>query len=119
MQTSKFIPHASVQKLLDFFVITGSIDTDPNISQECLDAADALIHSRGQDYAGKMLIILERFIEFAEEFTHESVHHAIVLIGTLAGYLDKAGQKKLVGTFEKMLLLLMRSPAKGGSELVN
>ena len=54
-KTSKFIPHSSVQKLLDFFIVTGSVDSDPKISQKCLDAADAIIHSRGLDYAPKML----------------------------------------------------------------
>lgn len=65
-RTAKFIPHSSVQKLLDFFIVIGSADTDPMISQQCLDAADALIHARGLDYAGKMLQILERFIEDAD-----------------------------------------------------
>jgi hypothetical protein len=104
---------------LDFFIVTGSVDSDPSISQKCLDAADAIIHSRGADYAGKMLSILERFIENADDFKAESVHHAIVLIGTLSSYLDKGGQKKLIQTFEKMLQLLPRSKANGASELVN
>jgi len=51
---------------LDFFIVTGSADSDPAISQQCLDAADALVHARGLDYAGKMLQILERFIEDAD-----------------------------------------------------
>jgi hypothetical protein len=105
--------------LLNFFIVTGSVDSDPKISQKCLDAADALIHSRGLDYAAKMLQILERFIEEADSFKEESVHHAIVLIGTLSDYLDKNTQKKLIQTFEKMLQLLMRSQAKGASEMVN
>ena len=95
--------------MLDFFIVTGSRDEDPNTSQQCLDAADAIIHARGGDYAAKMLQILERYIESAEDFAEESVHHAIVLIGTLSAYLDKNGHKKLIGTFEKMLELLMRT----------
>jgi hypothetical protein len=95
-ETSKFIPPASVQKLLDFFVVTGSVDSDPAVSEACLTAADAVIHARGADYAGKILQILERFVEEADEFRAESVHHAIVLIGTLSDYLDKGGQKRLV-----------------------
>lgn len=102
-QTSKFIPHSSVQKLLDFFVMTGSVDSDPAVSAACLRAADAVIHARGADYSGKMLQILERFVEQADQFREESVHHAIVLIGTLSDYLDKGGQKKLIQTFEKLL----------------
>jgi len=47
------------------------------------------------------------------------VHHAIVLIGTLSGYLDQGGKKKLVLTFEKMLQLLVRTKKQGASELVN
>lgn len=118
-RTSQFVPHSSVQKLLDFFIVIGSADTDPAVSETSLAAADALIHSRGSDYAGKMLQILERFIENAHEFKEESVNHAIVLIGTLSNYLDKNGQKKLIQTFEKMLQLLARSKANGASELVN
>jgi hypothetical protein len=74
-----------------------------------LAAADAIIHSRGLDYSGKILQILERFVEDAQDFKEESVHHAIVLIGTLSGYLDQGGKKKLILTFEKMLQLLMRT----------
>lgn len=118
-RTSRLIPHASVQKLLDFFIITGSVDSDPAVSRQCLDAAEAMIHSRGPDYSGKILQILERFIEEAQDFKEESVHHAIVLIGTLSGYLDQGGKKKLVLTFEKMLQLLVRTKKQGASELVN
>ena len=118
-RTSKLIPHSSVQKLLDFFIVTGSADTDPTISKKCLEAADAVVHARGLDFAGKMLQILERYVEHAGEFQPESVTHAIVLIGTLSNYLDKNGQKKLVQTFEAMLRLLARSEAQGASELVN
>jgi hypothetical protein len=46
---------------------------------------------------------LERFIEQADQFKDESVHHAVILIGTLSDYLDKGGQKKLIQTFEKMI----------------
>jgi hypothetical protein len=116
-RTAKYIPHASVQKLLDFFIVTGSADTDPAVSKKCLEAADALVHARGHDYAPRMLAILERFIENAQDFQPESVHHAIVLIGTLSDYLDKNGQKKLIQTFEKLLQLLARS--EKASELVN
>ena len=118
-KTCKFVPQSSVQKLLDFFIITGSVDQSNQIAQKCLDAADAIIHARGHDCAAKMLTILERFIENAHEFKEESVHQAIVLIGTLSQYLDKNGQKKLIQTFEKMLQLLMRPIGKGASELVN
>jgi len=76
---------------LDFFVVIGSTDSNPEISESCLDAADAIIHSRGLDYAPKMLQILERFIEEADKFEKESVYNAVTLIGTLSNYLDKNG----------------------------
>jgi HEAT repeat protein len=117
--TSKLIPHSSVQKLLDFFIVTGSADSDPKVSKRCLEAADAIIHARGNDYAGKLLQILEKFIENADDYAPESVNHAVVLIGTLSAYLDKNLQKKLIQTFEKMLQLLARGKDQGASELVN
>jgi hypothetical protein len=94
-RTSQLIPHSSVEKLLDFFIVTGSADSDRAIARQCLDAADAVVHARGLDYAGKMLQILERYVEQAASFQPESVAHAVTLIGTLSGYLDKNGQKKL------------------------
>ena len=118
-KTCNLVPQASIQKLLDFFIITGSVDNDHRVSRTCLEAADSIIHARGHDSSAKMLTILERFIENADEFKEESVHQAIVLIGTLSNYLDKNGQKKLILTFEKMLQLLMRPIGKGASELVN
>lgn len=35
-----------------------------------------------------------------------SKNQAIIMIGALASYLDNTSQKKLVGTFEKMLEVL-------------
>jgi hypothetical protein len=90
-KTCNLVPQASIQKLLDFFIITGSVDSDPRVSKTCLEAADSIIHARGHDSAAMMLTILERFIENADEFKEESVHQAIVLIGTLSNYLDKNG----------------------------
>lgn len=90
------VPHQSVEKLLKFFVEVGSVDQDPKVAESCLEAADAIIHARGADYAPKMLQILEKFIEDAEDFKEESVNQAIILIGTLSDYLDKNGQKKLI-----------------------
>lgn len=118
-KTGTFIPHQSVQKLLDFFIDTGSADNDPKISSRCLEAADSVIHARGPDCAGKILQILERYIEQADEFKPESVQHSIVLIGTLSSYLDKNGQKRLIQTFEKMLQLLSRHKDSEGYEQVS
>jgi hypothetical protein len=117
--TAKLIPHSRVEKLLDFFLVTGSADSDPKVAKKCLEAADAIIHARGNDYAGKLLQILEGYIENAQSHTPESVNHAVVLLGTLSAYLDKNLQKKLIQTFEKMLQLLSRGKDQGASELVN
>jgi hypothetical protein len=73
-KTACFVPHSSVQKLLDFFITIGSVDSDVAVSKKCLEAADAIIHARGSDYAGKMLQILERFVEEADKFKEESVN---------------------------------------------
>lgn len=86
---ANLVPHGSVQKLLEFFVTTGSIDTSSDVSITSLEAAEAIVHARGNDYSGRMLTILENFIDNAEDYQEESVHHAVSLIGTLAGYLDK------------------------------
>ena len=118
-KTSALVPHSSVQKLLDFFIVTGSADTDNVIAQKCLDAASAVVHARGKDLAGRILEILERYVTDAKEFQPESVARAVVLIGTLSSYLDKGGQKKLPQTLDAMLQLLARSKAAGASEVVN
>jgi hypothetical protein len=67
-KTSKFVPQESVKKLLDFFIITGSRDSDPAISQKSLEAAEAIICSRGADCASNMLEILENFIDNADKY---------------------------------------------------
>ena len=107
-----------IKKLLEFFITTGSVDSDSAVARQSLKAAEALIRARGSGYAGKLLAILEKFVDDAEQYQTESVHQAVLLIGTLSDYLDKAMQKKLLATFEKMQALLMR-PAEKRSELVN
>jgi hypothetical protein len=112
------VPTDSIKKLLEFFITTGSVDSDSAVARQSLKAAEALIRARGSGYAGKLLAILEKFVDDAEQYQTESVHQAVLLIGTLSDYLDKAMQKKLLATFEKMQALLMR-PAEKRSELVN
>ena len=118
--TARFVPHSKIDKLMEFFIVTGSADTDPKVAKKCLEAADAIIHARGNDYAGPLLQILESFIENSDGlYKPESINHAVVLLGTLSTYLDKNLQKKLIITFEKMLQLLSRGKDQGASELVN
>lgn len=53
-----------------------------------------------------MLKILEKYINEQKKYSEQSKNQAIIMIGALSGYLDNTSQKKLVGTFEKMLELL-------------
>lgn len=50
--------------------------------------------------------ILEKYINEQKKYSELSKNQAIIMIGALATYLDNTSQKKLVGTFEKMLELL-------------
>lgn len=81
---------------MDFFVEVGSNDEDSKVSEQCLAAAEALIHAKGNECASKILQILEKYVDQSESFKPQSIKNAVILIGTVSDYLDKNGQKKLI-----------------------
>ena len=92
--------------MFEFFITKGCLDTDETIAKASMDAALQIISVKGSDYSEEMLKILEKFINESKKYSELSRNQAIIMIGYLAGYLDSTSQKKLVGTFEKMLELL-------------
>lgn len=72
-----------------------------------MDAALELIKVKGADYSEELLKILERYLnDKTKSYSELSKNQAIIMIGSLSNYLDNTSQKKLAGTFEKMLELL-------------
>ncbi len=71
-----------------------------------MDAALQIIAAKDSDYSEDLLRILEKYINEGKKYSELSRNQAIIMIGSLATYLDNTSQKKLVGTFEKMLELL-------------
>jgi hypothetical protein len=71
-----------------------------------MDAALEIIKVKGTDYSEEILKILEKSLNEKTKYSEMSKNQAIIMIGALSNYLDNTSQKKLVGTFEKMLELL-------------
>jgi len=100
------VPQDSFKKLFSFLVVKGCLDESENVAAAFLDAAETVIQMKGQDCADEILKILEKFIQDGSKHSELSKNQAVILIGSLARYLDNTSQKKLTGTFEKMLELL-------------
>ena len=105
-RTAHLVQASSFKKIFDFFIMKGCLDQNEHVAKECMDAALQVINVKGSDYSEEMLKILEKYINEQKKYSEQSKNQAIIMIGALSGYLDNTSQKKLVGTFEKMLELL-------------
>ena len=78
----------SFKKIFDFFITKGCLDQTEAVSKACLEAALTIISAKGSDYSEEILRILENYINEAKKHSELSKNQAIVMIGSLAGYLD-------------------------------
>jgi hypothetical protein len=105
-RTAHLVSSNSFKKIFDFFITKGCLDQNEQVSKACMEAALQIIQTKGPDYSEEILKILEKYINEQKKYSELSKNQAIIMIGALANYLDNTSQKKLVGTFEKMLELL-------------
>ena len=106
------IPNSSVSKLLEFCITKGSVDESVEVSKQGYKAAEVLIKAKGKDIASKMLEILQKFTDNADNYQLESVNNAVLLTGVLSDFLVETGQKKLQSSFDKMMIILFKKGNK-------
>lgn len=105
-RTAHLVSANSFKKVFDFFIVKGCLDENEQVSKAGMDAALQVIQVKGPDYSEEMLKILEKYLNEKTKYSELSKNQAIIMIGALSNYLDNTSQKKLIGTFEKMLELL-------------
>jgi len=104
--TAHLVSANSFKKIFDFFITKGCLDQNEQVAKASVDAAIRIIQEKGSDYSEELLKILESYLSEQKKYPELSKNQAIIMIGSLASYLDKTSQSKLIGTFEKMLELL-------------
>lgn len=110
-RTAHLVEASSLKKVFEFFVTKACLDQNEQVAKASMGAALAVIQAKGSFFAEEMLKILEKFINEQKKYSELSKNEAIIMIGSLSSFLDNTSQKKLVGTFEKMLELL-NSPSE-------
>jgi hypothetical protein len=102
-RTAKYVTVTSFKKVFEFYITKGCLDMNEAVAKCSMEAAIKVIQEKGSLYAEEILKILDKQINEQSKNSEQSKNQAIIMIGFLANYLDNTSQKKLLGTFERML----------------
>jgi len=83
-------------------VTEGCNDRTEPVSQAFLACAKKLILEQGPLYANKILNILEGLIK-SDDVSEQSKNTSVILIASLASFLEGQSQKKLIETLNNMM----------------
>ena len=115
LEETELIERAKTDKeafgeLFYFLVLEGCQDPHDGISNAFMEAGIAVCLEKGGTYAKDLLKVLRAFIDDESGgFSEESKNSAILLIGSLAKFLDQANNKQaidLASTYKKMMAMV-------------
>lgn len=93
-----------MEAVLKFFLAKACLDSNNEVSQAASSAAVELIQCQAPQHANALLAILETFIK-DETASAEVKNQAIILLATLAPFLEDTSAKKLQATLELLFEL--------------